>query len=95
MIAHLVLLGLALALSPLPVLAQVLTMVETGRTGKSRPRRLRADGIAVRPCGSFPGLTDDHLRITARDADRNGSLARALAVALATLTADALETESA
>lgn len=40
MIVHLVLLGLAIGLSPLPVLAQVLTMVETGRTGA-------AVGIAI------------------------------------------------
>lgn len=43
---------------------------------------LRAAAIAVRPCGSFPGLTDDHLRLTARDAPANGRLVAALAEAL-------------
>lgn len=44
--------------------------------------RLRAARIAVRPCGSFPGLTDDHLRLTARDAKANARLVAALAEAL-------------
>lgn len=43
---------------------------------------LRADRIAVRPCGSFPGLTDDHLRLTARDAAANARLVEAMAAAL-------------
>jgi histidinol-phosphate/aromatic aminotransferase/cobyric acid decarboxylase-like protein/adenosyl cobinamide kinase/adenosyl cobinamide phosphate guanylyltransferase len=43
---------------------------------------LRARGIAVRPCGTFPGLTDDHLRITARDAAANARLAAAITLAL-------------
>lgn len=43
---------------------------------------LRAARVTVRPCGSFPGLTDDHLRITARDADANAHLVSALADAL-------------
>jgi histidinol-phosphate/aromatic aminotransferase/cobyric acid decarboxylase-like protein/adenosyl cobinamide kinase/adenosyl cobinamide phosphate guanylyltransferase len=41
--------------------------------------RLRAHGIAVRPAGSFPGLTDDHVRITARDPDANARLVEVLA----------------
>lgn len=45
---------------------------------------LRAARIAVRPCGSFPGLTDDHLRLTARDSEANARLVAALAEALAT-----------
>lgn len=44
---------------------------------------LRAARIAVRPCGSFPGLTDDHLRLTARDAEANARLVDALREALA------------
>ncbi|MBJ7471372.1 MAG: bifunctional adenosylcobinamide kinase/adenosylcobinamide-phosphate guanylyltransferase, partial [Solirubrobacteraceae bacterium] len=43
---------------------------------------LRDAQIAVRPCGSFPGLTDDHLRITARDPEANTRLALALSSAL-------------
>jgi len=45
--------------------------------------RLRAAGIAVRPAGSFPGLTADHLRITARAAQENARLAAALTRAVA------------
>lgn len=44
---------------------------------------LRANKIAVRPCGTFPGLSDDHLRITARDADANATLAASLGTAVA------------
>jgi histidinol-phosphate/aromatic aminotransferase/cobyric acid decarboxylase-like protein len=43
---------------------------------------LRARRIAVRPCGSFPGLTDDHLRITARDRSANALLVATLAEVL-------------
>ncbi len=43
---------------------------------------LRAARIAVRPCGSFPGLTDDHLRITARSPAANAALSEALAAAI-------------
>ena len=45
--------------------------------------RLRAAGIAVRPAASFPGLTADDLRITARDPHGNERLAAALAAAVA------------
>jgi len=44
---------------------------------------LREQRIAVRPAGSFPGLGPGHLRITARDPDRNERLAAAIAAALA------------
>jgi histidinol-phosphate/aromatic aminotransferase/cobyric acid decarboxylase-like protein/adenosyl cobinamide kinase/adenosyl cobinamide phosphate guanylyltransferase len=44
---------------------------------------LRATGIVVRPAGSFPGLGDSHLRITARDAQQNARLAAALSEAVA------------
>ncbi len=43
---------------------------------------LRAEAIAVRPAGSFPGLDDRHIRITARDAGRNARVAAAVAAAL-------------
>lgn len=39
---------------------------------------LRAEGIAVRPAGSFPGLGPDHLRLTARAPAQNARLAQAL-----------------
>ncbi len=45
--------------------------------------RLRDAGIAVRPAGSFPGLTADDLRITARGPEDNERLAGALTRALA------------
>lgn len=44
---------------------------------------LREQRIAVRPAGSFPGLGPGHLRITARDPERNERLAAAIAAALA------------
>jgi len=43
---------------------------------------LRGASIAVRPAASFPGLDEGHIRITARDPERNAALARALAEAL-------------
>jgi histidinol-phosphate aminotransferase len=44
---------------------------------------LRAERIAVRPAGSFPGLCASHLRITAREPAANARLARALGEAVA------------
>jgi histidinol-phosphate/aromatic aminotransferase/cobyric acid decarboxylase-like protein/adenosyl cobinamide kinase/adenosyl cobinamide phosphate guanylyltransferase len=44
---------------------------------------LRDQGIAVRPAGSFPGLTSRHLRLTARDPDANERLTALIASALA------------
>jgi histidinol-phosphate aminotransferase len=35
--------------------------------GGAAAQRLREQGIAVRPCASFPGLTTDHLRLAVRD----------------------------
>jgi len=35
--------------------------------GAAAAPRLREQGIAVRPCASFPGLTADHVRLTVRD----------------------------
>ena len=58
----------------------VLVRVHDGATVAAR---LRDEQIAVRPAGSFPGLTDDHLRITARGPDENEHLAQALAAAVA------------
>ena len=43
---------------------------------------LRAQRIAVRPAASFPGLGPDHLRITARDPERNARIAAAISEAL-------------
>jgi histidinol-phosphate/aromatic aminotransferase/cobyric acid decarboxylase-like protein len=40
---------------------------------------LREQAIAVRPAGSFPGLHDGHLRLTARDPEGNARLVAALA----------------
>jgi histidinol-phosphate aminotransferase len=51
--------------------------------GAAVSARLREAGIAVRPAGSFPGLTADDLRITARDPRDNERLAGALAAAVA------------
>ena len=45
--------------------------------------RLRERGIVVRPAGTFPGLTGDDLRITARAPRDNERLAGALAQVLA------------
>lgn len=44
---------------------------------------LRDSGIAIRPAASFPGLTADDLRLTARGPEANARLARALAEAVA------------
>ena len=43
---------------------------------------LRARRIAVRPAASFPGLDDRHIRITARDPERNARVAEAVAAAV-------------
>jgi histidinol-phosphate aminotransferase len=42
-------------------------------------QRLRDQGIAVRPCASFPGLTADHLRLTVRDPATHARVVGALA----------------
>jgi histidinol-phosphate/aromatic aminotransferase/cobyric acid decarboxylase-like protein len=39
---------------------------------------LRAAGIAVRPAASFPGLTDDHIRVAVRRPHENARLVEAL-----------------
>jgi histidinol-phosphate aminotransferase len=44
----------------------------------ARAAQLREQGIAVRPCESFPGLGPDHLRVTVRDPAAHGRLAAAL-----------------
>jgi histidinol-phosphate/aromatic aminotransferase/cobyric acid decarboxylase-like protein len=44
---------------------------------------LRAQGIAVRPAASFPGLGPGHLRVTARDPECNARVAMAIGEALA------------
>jgi histidinol-phosphate aminotransferase len=50
--------------------------------GGAAARRLREEGIAVRPCASFPGLTADHLRLTVRDPEAHERVAAALRGAL-------------
>jgi histidinol-phosphate aminotransferase len=49
--------------------------------GGAAARQLRAEGIAVRPCASFPGLTADHLRLTVRDPAAHERVACALRAA--------------
>jgi histidinol-phosphate aminotransferase len=44
---------------------------------------LRAAGIAVRSCDTFPGLTEDHLRVAVRPPAHATALVTALAQALA------------
>jgi histidinol-phosphate aminotransferase len=53
------------------------------RDGPAVTARLRDAGIAVRPAGSFPGLTAGDLRITARGPRDNARLAGLLAEAVA------------
>jgi histidinol-phosphate aminotransferase len=48
--------------------------------GATAAERLREQGIAVRPCASFPGLTADHLRLTVRDPATHARVVAALAV---------------
>ena len=43
---------------------------------------LRAQRIAVRPAASFPGLDERHVRITARDPQRNARIAEAVRAAV-------------
>jgi histidinol-phosphate aminotransferase len=47
--------------------------------GGAAAGRLRKQGIAVRPCASFPGLTADHLRLTVRDPATHARVVDALA----------------
>jgi histidinol-phosphate aminotransferase len=49
------------------------------RNGAEHCARLRERGIVVRSCHTFPGLTDDHLRITVREPSLHAQIARALA----------------
>lgn len=58
-------------------------LVRVAGYGPGVTAHLRDAGIAVRPAGSFPGLTADDLRLTARDPQANERLARALAAAVA------------
>lgn len=50
--------------------------------GKRVVARLAADGIAARPCDSFPGLGEDHIRLAVRTPVEHAELADALARAL-------------
>jgi histidinol-phosphate aminotransferase len=49
---------------------------------------LRAAGIAVRRCDTFPGLTDDHLRVAVRPPAVAGVLVAALAAAVSAVLPD-------
>jgi histidinol-phosphate aminotransferase len=50
---------------------------------------LRAAGVAVRRCDTFPGLTEDHLRVAVRPPAQSAVLVAALAEALPALRPDA------
>jgi len=53
-----------------------------GATGNQVARMLLERGIAVRRAGTFPGLSDDHLRIAVRTPADNERLLAALAEVL-------------
>ena len=46
--------------------------------GRSLVSRLAEDGIAVRPCDSFPGLGPDHIRLAVRTPTEHRLLAAAI-----------------
>jgi histidinol-phosphate aminotransferase len=50
--------------------------------GAAATQHLREQGVAVRPCASFPGLSADHLRLTVRDPATHERVAAALRGAL-------------
>jgi histidinol-phosphate aminotransferase len=52
--------------------------------GGAAAQRLLDDGIALRPCDSFPGLTADHLRVAVRDPATHARVVGALRDALTT-----------
>lgn len=58
-------------------------LVRVPGCGPGVTAHLRDHGIAVRPAVSFPGLSEDDLRLTAREPHANERLARALAEAIA------------
>lgn len=60
----------------------LLLRLPAGRGAATRAA-LRAAGIAVRRCDTFPGLGPDHLRVAVREPARAAVLAEALASALA------------
>ena len=53
------------------------------RDGRTVVALLREAGIAVRPCGSFPGLNDDYIRVAVRSPADNDRLVAALREAVA------------
>ena len=57
-------------------------LVEVG-DGPALVAALRARSIAVRPAASFPGLGPQHIRLTAREPERNALLVEAIEEALA------------
>jgi histidinol-phosphate/aromatic aminotransferase/cobyric acid decarboxylase-like protein len=80
-------------------------LIHTPGHGRRLVRELADDGIAVRPCASFPGLGDDHIRVAVRTPAENTQLAQAIAQAMSTQTvaqatsrqsiADAMPTQTA
>ncbi len=56
-------------------------LLEVG-DGPALVAALRERAIAVRPAASVPGLDDRHIRITARDPERNARVAEAVAAAV-------------
>lgn len=65
-----------------PGVAPYLLLRLPAGTGPRVRERLRADGIAVRRCDTFPGLGPDHLRVAVRPPELAARLVTALAAAL-------------
>ena len=57
-------------------------LAKVPREGGALVRRLAREGIAVRPCDSFPGLGADHIRLAVRSPSEHAVLAAAIARAL-------------
>ncbi|MBB5906718.1 Rv2231c family pyridoxal phosphate-dependent protein CobC [Actinoalloteichus hymeniacidonis] len=62
-----------------PASAPFLLLEAAAGTGSRLRQGLRDRGIAVRRCDTFPGLTDDHLRVAVRSAEYTRPLCAALA----------------
>jgi adenosylcobinamide-phosphate synthase len=57
-------------------------LVEVPGRGPAIVDSLASAGIAVRPCASFPGLGEDHIRLAVRSPEEHEVLAGAIALAL-------------